>query len=137
MESGRDYNEPASALVHETLDTLGSLVVEHVRLAKLEIEANLRILAVQVAVLGLATALALAGYGLACAALCLDLASVMRLSNAMLLVGGIHVLGGTVLIAGVVSSMRRRRFLASTVDQAQRSVETIVDVLREARSSGP
>jgi hypothetical protein len=95
----RDTKEPALlSLVRELVDSLGQLVAGHLRLARAEIGGDARRFARRTALVSLAAAFGLVGYGLACVAAALALARAVGAPLAFLTLGGAHVLGASIAL---------------------------------------
>ena len=93
--SGAEDATALSALLKETADSLGVLIADHVKLARVELETDVRIYAGALGVSLAAGALLLFGYAFACAALALALGKAL---------GG----AGRLCSGGGGSSARRR-----------------------------
>jgi hypothetical protein len=89
--------EPALvSLLKELVDSLGQLIAGHLRLARAELAGDARRFARRGALVGLAAAIGLLGYGLACVAGALALASVVGAPLAFLALGAIHLVGASI-----------------------------------------
>jgi hypothetical protein len=85
-----------AALLRDLVDDLGSLVVGHLRLACAALAADARAYERRAAFVGLAGALLLVGYALACVATSLALAPRLGAPLAFAVVGGVHLVGAGV-----------------------------------------
>ncbi len=123
MKDGqRDRPDGILALARETADAVGRLTMQHLRLARLEMQADLRAMGVQAAVIALLVALAIVGYGLAMVGLGLSIARGWHDGLALLLIGVAHLLGAGVGILVAVRRLRRIRPLNATADEVSRSL---------------
>jgi len=79
MKNGeRDKPDGVIGLARETADALGQLTVQHLRLARLEIKADLRTMGLQAGLIAVLVALAIVGYGLTMAGLAVILGVARR-----------------------------------------------------------
>lgn len=123
MKDGqREKPDGILALARETADAVGRLTMQHLRLARLEMQADLRAMGVQAALLALLVALAIVGYGLAMAGLGLVIARGLHDGLALLLIGVTHLLGAGVGIVIAVARLRRIRPMNATADEVSRSL---------------
>jgi hypothetical protein len=121
----RETEEPALLpLMKELVDALGTLVSGHLRLARAELGDDARRLARRAALLSLAAALALVGYGLACVAASLALAPRFGGPLAFLAVGGVHLVG-----AAVAAGVLLRRAPARPLDRSLAALDRTVAAL--------
>jgi hypothetical protein len=110
------------ALARETADAIGRLTVQHLRLARLEMRADIRAMGVQAGLIAVLAALAVVGYALAMAGLALVITSGWRAGLAFLLIGGGHVSAAGVGIFIAVARLRRMRPMNATADEVNRSL---------------
>jgi len=113
------------ALVRETVDGIGHLVAEHIKLARLEVVAEARVAGRKLAQIALIVPIIFMGYALACIGLALLLARWLGSSNAFFLVGGVHVVLGGLAVGLAVAKLRRTHPLRETVQEVGRSVDAI------------
>src|SRR4051812_9549279 len=78
-------------ILRDTADSLGSLISEHVKLAKLEIVTDARKVARRAALLLLAVPFLVLGYGMLWLGAAVALGRVVGTPQALLMVGGLHV----------------------------------------------
>ena len=121
----REEQEGIIALVKETADGFGHLLAEHVKLARLELVADIKTHGRNVAALALITPLLFIGYALVCVGLAIFLSRWLDRSAAFFLVGGAQVLLGGLAIAIVAGRLRRAKLLKETAYEVNRSVETL------------
>jgi hypothetical protein len=110
------------ALARETADALGRLTVQHLRLARLEMRADMRAMGLQAGLIAVLAALAVVGYALAMAGLALVITSGWRSGLAFLVIGGGHVLAAGIGILIAVERLRRMRPMNATADEVNRSL---------------
>jgi hypothetical protein len=123
MRNGeRDKTDGVVGLARETADALGRLTVQHLRLARLEIKADLRTMGLQAGVIVVLAALATVGYGLTMAGLAIVVDGGSIGGIPLLLIGSIHVVvaGGGILIA--LRRLRRLRLMNATADEVNQSL---------------
>jgi len=124
MSPAEAKDSPLFSLVKELVDALAELVAGHLRLARAEIGADARRLGRHAALVSLAAAIALVGYGLACVAAGLALAPVMGAPLAFLALGGVHLVGASVVV-GVLLARAPKRPLGESFAAADRTVRSI------------
>src|SRR5512140_2777519 len=104
-------------LARETADALGRLTVEHLRLARLEMKSDLRVMGRQAGRLAVMIALAIVGYALAMAGLALLLGGRTETGAPLLIIGLVHlVTAGAVIVLAVVR-LRRVRLMNATAEE--------------------
>ena len=119
---GSDKADGVFGLARETADALGRLTIQHLRLARLEIKADLRVMGVQAGLMALLTAIAVVGYGLAMAGLALVLGGGTAAGFPLLIIGIAHVVaaGIGIVIAGL--QFRRVRLMNTTAGELNLSL---------------
>lgn len=123
MRNGdRDKADGVVGLARETADALGRLTVQHLRLARLEIKADLRAMGLQAGVIALLGALATVGYGLAMAGLAIILDGGSKGGIPLLIIGILHVVAAGVGILIAVLRLRRLRLMNATADEVNQSL---------------
>jgi hypothetical protein len=123
MKNGdRDKIDGVVGLARETADALGRLTVQHLRLARLEIKADLRAMGLQAGLIAVLAALATVGYGLTMAGLALILDGGSTGGIPLLVIGIVHVVGGGGGILIVVARLRRMRLMNATADEVNQSL---------------
>src|SRR6185436_18944490 len=110
------------SLVRETIDGLGRLVADHVKLARLELVADVKAQGRRAAAVALAVPFILLGYALACVGLALALSRWLGGAGAFFAVGGAHLLGGIVAVALAAARLRRGHLLRETANEVSLSV---------------
>lgn len=123
MKKGeRDKADDVVALVRETADAMGRLAVQHLRLARLEIKADLRTMGLHAGVVVVLAALATVGYGLSMAGLAMVLDGGSKGAIPLLVIGSAHVAVAGVGILIAVLRLRRLRLMNSTANEVQQSL---------------
>ena len=112
-------------LVAEAVDSLGELVADHTRLARLELAADVRIYARATGGVVVAALLLTAGYVLASVAAALALARFTGMRAAFGLVAAFHLLVGGLFVRAASTKIRRTKVLRETVAEARRSVRAL------------
>ena len=119
----KSESEGIMALVRETVDGIGRLISEHLKLARLEFHADMKVYGRTVAVLLLVAAVFALAYGLACIGLSVLLSRWVPLAYAFFLVAGAHILIGGVAAMVAVGKLRGSQApMRETVSEVQRSV---------------
>ena len=123
MRNGeRDKTDGVVGLARETADALGQLTVQHLRLARLEIKADLRTMGLQAGLIAVLVALAIVGYGLTMAGLAVILGGGSAGGVPLLLIGIVHVVAAGVGLLIVVLRLRRLRLMNATADEVNQSL---------------
>jgi hypothetical protein len=123
MRNGeRDKVEGVVGLARETADALGQLTVQHLRLARLEIKADLRAMGLRAALISVLAALATVGYGLTMAGLALILDGGSKGGIPLLIIGIFHVVGAGLGILITVLRLRRMRLMNATAAEVNESL---------------
>jgi hypothetical protein len=137
-DQGRDDHEGIIALVKETADGFGHLLAEHVKLARLELVADIKMHGREVGVIALIVPLLFIGYALVCVGLGFFLSRWLGRSGAFFLVGGAQLALGAVAIAVAAGRLRRAKLLPESAHEVNRSVAqlTAAPVTNGAPRSG-
>jgi hypothetical protein len=109
-------------LARETADALGQLTVQHLRLARLEIKADLRTMGLQAGLIAVLVALAIVGYGLTMAGLAVILDGGSTGGIPLLIIGIVHVVAAGVGILIAVVRLRRMRLMNTTAAEVNQSL---------------
>jgi hypothetical protein len=112
-------------LLKETADSLGVLIGDHVRLARIELQTDLRIYAGALGVTLFAALLLLTGYLFAWQAAASLMARHWGAPLALGLCAAFHLTAGAVGLAAVSRRLRRTKVLRETVVEARRSVRAL------------
>ncbi len=121
----RPEGEGLLTLVRETVDGIGRLISEHLKLARLEFQADIKSYGRSVAVLLLVAGFFALSYGLACVGLALFLSRFMQAANAFFLVAGGHFLIGAIAGAIALRRLHATQPMRETVTEVERSVSAL------------
>ncbi len=123
MKGGdRDRADGLIALGRETADALGRLTLQHLRLARLELRADLRAMGLQAASIAALAAMGMVGYGLAMSGVAALIGGYAKAGLPLLLIGCGHVLAASVGIMAALVRVRRMRPMNATADEVARSL---------------
>jgi uncharacterized membrane protein YqjE len=122
--NARNGETPLLALVKEVIDGLGILLTGHVRLARVELAADVASASRRVALVSLLSAVTLLGYALACIAASLALARWVPAPLAFLAVGGAHLVGAGLGLAWLLSRAPAS-LLGASASELNRTVSTL------------
>ena len=112
-------------LIAEAADSVGELLADHIRLARVELAADVRIHAGAAAgVLG-AALLVLVGGLLASVSAALGLAPLLGMPVAFGVVAVFHLVVGAFCVRAASAKVRRTRVLRETIAEARRSVRAL------------
>jgi hypothetical protein len=128
MPQGRDQAGGFAELFGSLADGLGTLVSQHIQLARLELSAEARALGGQVARLLAFAPFVLIGYLFLCAALASWLSRWLGWSGSLLLIGAVNVLGGGVGIALALRALSRRKGLGRSVEELKQTASVLTRV---------
>jgi Putative Actinobacterial Holin-X, holin superfamily III len=112
-------------LLAEAVESLGELVADHVRLARVELATDVRIYATATGSVVAAVLLLAVGYVLAAVAAAVALARSVGTPAAFGLVAAFHLLVGVVCVGAASSRVRRTMVLRETAAEARRSVRAL------------
>jgi len=112
-------------LVKEAASDFGQLVADHIRLARVEMTADAKSYARDVATLLVGAFILAAGYGLACIAGGLALAKVIGGPLAFASLAFLHLLVGGIALALIIRKMKRVQLMQETKLEVSRSVDAI------------
>jgi hypothetical protein len=107
------------AHLKELAESLSTLLAQHLQLARLELQADVRYIGVRVGLIAALAPLILVGYGFLCVALALTLRRVVPADISFLLVGLFNLAGGVGGIALIARQLAGRRVLHTTVSELQ------------------
>jgi Protein of unknown function (DUF1469). len=123
MKNGeQDKPDGVIGLAREIADALGRLTVQHLRLARLEIKADLRTMGLQAGLIAVLVALAIVGYGLTMAGLAVILGGGTAGGVPLLIIGIVHVVAAGVGILIAVVRLRRVRLMNASADEVNQSL---------------
>jgi hypothetical protein len=112
-------------VLKETADSLGVLFADHVKLARIELETDVRIYAGALGVSLVAGVLMLFGYAFAWTALALALAKLWGAPAAFAAVAAFHLLVGAISLGAVSRRVQRAKLLRESIVEARRSVRAL------------
>jgi hypothetical protein len=112
-------------LLAEAADSLGELVADHGRLARVELATDVRTYATATGSVVVAVLLLTVGYGLGAVAAAVVLGRVVGMPAAFALVAAFHLLVGSLCVGAASGRVRRTRVLRETVNEARRSVRAL------------
>jgi hypothetical protein len=118
----------ASALVREAALDLAHLLGQHVKVAQLELQMEIRSMGQRACVLGGLAALLALGYGLAMTGLAVIIGGHSATGIPLLLVGGAHVVVGGVGLAFALRRKRGTQIMNASTTAMARSLEALEDV---------
>jgi uncharacterized membrane-anchored protein len=121
-------------LVRETVDSLRELIVDHVKLARLELQTDLQTYIRGIAVIAVAAIVLAIGYVFAWIAAGLGLARVIGAPLAFAAVAGLHLVLGALAVGWAAGRIRRTRPLHDSAVEAKSSVRALAHPLRERTS---
>lgn len=138
VKNGDDTGTTGRALqlIRETVDGLGHLIAQHVKLARLELSADLRALGARAAGLVALAVLLVVGYTLALTGVALLIGGARALALPFLGIGGAHVVVAA-LGAWAVTRARRARPLAATKAELDQTADALAAALRAPSAGGP
>jgi len=113
------------ALVKEAASGFGQLVADHIRLARLEMTADAKSYARDVGMLVICAVILIIGYGLACIAAGLALATVISAPLAFVGLALLHIVGGAIALAVMVGKMKHVQLMQETKHEVSRSVSAL------------
>jgi hypothetical protein len=125
MRRGSDDSDGIMTLVKETVDGLGRLIADHVKLARLELVADVKVQGRRAATVALIVPFIFLGYGLACVGLSLALRRWLGMPGAFFAVGGVHFLGGALAVAIAVARLRNAGLMRQTASEVSLSLTTL------------
>jgi Putative Actinobacterial Holin-X, holin superfamily III len=112
-------------LVKEAASDFGQLVADHIRLARVEMTADAKSYARDIAMLLVGAFVLAAGYGLACIAGGLALAKIIGGPLAFASLAFLHLLVGGLALGLMVRKMKRVHLMQETKLEVSRSVDAI------------
>ena len=112
------------ALIKETADGFGHLLADHIKLARLELVADVKSYGRQVALIALIVPILFIGYAILCVGLAAALAPLLGRAGGLFLVGGAHVVIGAIAIMMAVRRLSRAQPMSESVEEMSRSMET-------------
>ena len=118
------------ALLKETADSLGVLIADHLKLARIELETDVRVYAGALGVSLAAGGVLLFGYAFAWAAVALALAKLWGAPVACALVGAVHLLVGGLSLRAGSRKVQRTKVLRESIVEARQSVRVLAHPMK-------
>jgi|SRR5579871_1186955 len=129
FSEGTTKPEPDAAtvpsLIAQAVESLGELVVDHIRLARVELATDVRIYASATGGVVVAVLLVTIGYLFASAAAALALAPLTGMPVAFALVAALHLVVGGLCVHVASTKARRTRLLRETTAEARRTAHAL------------
>ena len=130
-QAGHDAPEGVVGLLKETADGLGQLIADHIKLARLELAADMRSYGQGVATLAMAGGIILLGYAFAWVAIALALARLWGAPIAFGAVAALHLVAGAIAVATAIKRMKGTRLMRDTANEVSRSVDALTQPLEK------
>ncbi|HLK91309.1 MAG TPA: phage holin family protein [Polyangia bacterium] len=134
-QSESDEREGIVGLVRETIDGLRTLIADHIKLARVELETDLKSYAGGVAVLVVAGLILAIGYVFAWIAAAIALGRVWGTAMAFAVVAAFNLLVGFVAVMLATGRMKRTRLMHGSAIEARTSVTALTHPLTQGRAS--
>ncbi|HXU64043.1 MAG TPA: phage holin family protein [Polyangia bacterium] len=128
-QAGQDGPDGVVGLLRETVDGLGQLIADHIKLARLEMAADARSYGQGVATIVVAGFVLALGYAFAWLAIGL---AVAKFCGAPIAFGGVallHLIAGGVAVSSAVKRMKKPSLMRGTAVEASRSVNALTQSL--------
>ena len=122
--TGNSDGDGIIALIKETADGFGHLIADHIKLARLELVADVKNYGRQVALIALIVPILFIGYIIVCFGLAALLARWLGSAGSLFLVGGAHIAIGAVAIWMAIARLRRAQPMSDSFEEMNRSMET-------------
>jgi uncharacterized membrane protein YqjE len=126
-----------AALVGRMADNFGRLVTQHLALARLELQEDVKAMGIDVARIIAFVPFVLVGYVFLCAALSVVLATWMGYAGALAVVGGVNVVGGGLGIWRAAARLQNRQVMDDSSQELSRSMAVLTTVNAPAVPSQP
>jgi hypothetical protein len=124
-------------LIGRMAEGLGTLVTDHLTLAKLELVGDAKAVGGEVGKLAAFVPFVVVGYGLLCASAAAALAPTLGLAGALLAVGGANLVAGGFGIARAVSRLKGRPMLSESLNEINRSASVLAAPAQAAMTEAP
>jgi uncharacterized membrane protein len=125
LDERGDHDDGIIALVKETASGFGQLVADHIRLARLEMTADAKSYARDIAMLAVGGFIVAVGYGLACIAAGTALAPLMGAPLAFVCLALLHLVVGAIALSVIVRRMKSLQLMNETKQEVSRSVDAL------------
>ncbi len=120
-----DHGDGIISLVKEAASGFGQLVADHIRLARVEMTADAKSYARDLGTMAIFAFIVAAGYGLACIAGGLALATLIGGPLAFASLALLHLVVGGIALALVIRKMKRVQLMHETKVEVSRSVDVL------------
>ncbi len=130
-----DEREGIVGLVRETIDGLRTLIADHIKLARIELQTDLQSYARGAAVLAVAGLILAIGYVFAWIAAAIALGRLWGTAVAFLVVAGVNLAVGFVAMLVAAGRMKRTRLMHGSAVEARTSVSALAHPLTQGRAS--
>jgi hypothetical protein len=120
-----DPSDSLTVLVKETVDGLGELMAEHVRLSKLELTESLGAVSRQASRVAVLIGVAFVGYLFVCAGVVALFAPALGVAAAAFLVGGLHLTGGGIGIGLALKKLSRTHLMDDSAVEVRETVTAL------------
>ena len=134
MARQQEQGEGLIGLLRETADSLGQLIADHVKLARIELAADAKSYGRGLTTLLIAVLVLTIGYAFAWTAIALVLVRYWGAPVAFGAVAAIHVAGGGMGLAAALRRMQRTRLMRESATEASRSVTALAHSLERHAS---
>lgn len=114
-----------SALLGRVADGMSRLVVQHLTLARLEVQEDIKVWVQNLARIAVFAPFVVLGYALLTVALSVWISQWLGLAGAFAVVGGLHVLAGGVGVGMGVSKISRNEVMPETQQELSRSAAVL------------
>jgi uncharacterized membrane protein YqjE len=109
---GLSKGDPAggiAASLTQLADGLGKLITQHLKLVRIELEEDARVVGSQLARIAVFVPFVIVGYALLCVALAVGLTAFMPLWGSLAAVGGVNLVGGGIGIYVATQAIRQKK----------------------------
>jgi len=112
-------------LIRETVDGLGRLVADHIKLARLELVADVKVQGRRAVTIALIVPFVFLGYALGCVGLALALGRWLGEAVGFFIVGGFHFFAGALAVAVALARLRNASLMRETANEVSMSLATL------------
>jgi len=120
-----EEGDQIGALFKEAANGVGHLVANHVKLARLELLADVKTLGRRIAMLVVIVSFAILGYVFCCLGLAVSVSRWVGLGGGLCLLGGMHLIGGTAASLFVMGRLRGTHWIHESGREMGQSVSTL------------
>jgi len=118
-------NDSVMRLVRQTVDGLADLVVQHLKLARLELAGDMVAVARRARVIAMFAVLAVVGYALTMAGVAVLVGGNSRMGGALAVVGLVHLGPGALAMLLASTSTGGARLMDASTDEMKRSLAAL------------